>query len=290
MSPASRPADVIAPPGHVLDRVVRRALEEDLGDAGDVTSQAALPGAASAKAAFRAREDGRVAGTVLLERIFKRLDADATVRVHVADGAEVRALDVIAEVSGSAAAVLGGERVALNLLCHLSGIATATRGYVDAIDGALARIAHTRKTTPGLRALEIYAVRCGGGAAHRFNLSDAILIKDNHVAIAGGVGAALMAARAKAGHMSHISVEVDTLAQLEEALRYSPDVVLLDNFAVEDLQKAVRLVGSRCVTEASGGVTLETVKAIADTGVDIISVGALTHSVRALDIGLDMPA
>jgi nicotinate-nucleotide pyrophosphorylase (carboxylating) len=191
-------------------------------------------------------------------------------------------------VTGPAASVFAGERVALNLIARLCGTATLTAAYVAAIDGLMARIAHTRKTTPGLRALETYAVLCGGGASHRFGLHDAVLVKDNHIAVAGGVGAALMAVRARAGHMVHVSVEVDTLDQLDEALRYGPDVVLLDNFSIGDLEKAVRLAGSRCVTEASGGVTLETVRAIAETGVDVISVGALTHSAPSLDLGLDV--
>jgi nicotinate-nucleotide pyrophosphorylase (carboxylating) len=220
--------------------------------------------------------------------VFARIDPRVEVRIDIADGAEIQPLDALAAVSGPAASVFSGERIALNLLQRLCGIATLTRAYVAAIDGSMAHITHTRKTTPGLRALETYAVLCGGGAPHRFALHDAVLIKDNHVAAAGGVGAALMAVRARAGHMVHVAVEVDGVDQLEEALRYSPDVVLLDNFTVADLEKAVRLVGSRCITEASGGVTLQTVRAIAETGVDVISVGALTHSAPSLDLGLDV--
>lgn len=281
-------ADIAPPPAHVIDRIVRTALDEDLGEGGDLTSAAVIPAGATAKAVFRAREAGRLAGGIVLARVFAALDGAMTVKLKLADGAAVAAGDVIAEAAGDARALLAGERTALNLLARLTGIATLTRAYVDAVDGALAHIAHTRKTTPGLRALETYAVRCGGGAAHRLGLHDAVLIKDNHVAVAGGVGPALMAARARAGHMTHVSVEVDTLDQLEEALRYSPDVVLLDNFSLEDLAKAVRLVGSRCTTEASGGVTLETARAIAETGVDVISVGALTHGAKSVDIGLDV--
>jgi nicotinate-nucleotide pyrophosphorylase (carboxylating) len=272
----------------VINRVIETGLAEDLGEAGDLTSQHTLPPGARCTAAFRARAAGRIAGGVLLAPLFARLDPEAKVKIALADGANASGGADIAEVSGSAAAVLAGERLALNLMSRLSGIATLTRAYVAAVDGAMARIAHTRKSTPGLRALETYAVRCGGGSSHRLGLHDAILIKDNHVAVAGGVGPALMAVRAKAGHMTHVAVEVDTLDQLEEALRYSPDVVLLDNFPLENLRKAVRLVGSRCITEASGGVTLDTVHAIAETGVDVISVGALTHSAPALDIGLDI--
>jgi len=281
---------IAPPPAHVIDRVVRMALAEDLGDNGDLTSDVTLPDDATASAVFRARAGGCLAGAILLAPIFAALSDTMKVRLNLTDGAAIKPLDVIAEVSGDARALLAGERVALNLLARLTGIATLTRAYVDAIDGTLARIAHTRKTTPGLRALETYAVRAGGGAAHRFALHDAVLIKDNHIAIAGGVSAALMSARARAGHMTHISVEVDTLDQLDEALRYSPDVVLLDNFSLDDLTKAVRLVGSRSTTEASGGVTLETVRAIAETGVDVISVGALTHGATSLDIGLDIDA
>jgi len=279
---------IAPPPAHVIDRVVRMALEEDLGDGGDLTSESTLPQGATAKAVFRARHGGRLAGGIVLAPVFAALSATMEVHVERADGTEIKAVDVIAEISGDARAILAGERVALNLLARLSGVATLTQTYVDAIDGTMARITHTRKTTPGLRALETYAVRAGGGAPHRLGLHDAVLIKDNHIAIAGGVGPAMMSARVHAGHMTHISVEVDTLDQLDEALRYAPDVVLLDNFSLDDLAKAVRVVGSRCVIEASGSVNLDTVRAIAETGVDVISVGALTHSATSLDIGLDI--
>jgi nicotinate-nucleotide pyrophosphorylase (carboxylating) len=288
MSQKTRIESPPAPPAQVIGRVVRQALDEDVSDAGDLTTRYALPHDAKAKGFVRTRAPGRRAGGIVLAEVFSRLDPELQVRALAADGADVAAGETIAEISGAATGLLAGERVALNLLAHLSGVATLTRAYVAAIDGLMARIAHTRKTTPGLRALEVYAVQCGGGAAHRFGLHDAVLVKDNHVAIAGGIGAALMAVRARAGHMVHVSVEVDTLAQLDEALRYSPDVVLLDNFSIPDLEKAVRMVGSRCVTEASGGVTLETVRAVAETGVDVISVGALTHSAPALDVGLDV--
>lgn len=275
-------------PAHVLDAAARRAVEEDLGEWGDLTTQAAIPADATVKAVIRARAAGRVAGVEVARAVFRVVDPAVMVEVHIPDGADVAALDAIATICGPAAGVLAGERAALNFIGRLSGVATLTAAYVAAVDGAMTRIAGTRKTTPGLRALEKHAVRAGGGAAHRFGLDDAILVKDNHVAIAGGIDAAMMAARARAGHMTHISVEVDTLAQLEVALRYSPDVVLLDNFSLGDLAEGVRMTGGRCTVEASGGVTLETVRAIAETGVDIISVGALTHSAPALDVGLDI--
>jgi nicotinate-nucleotide pyrophosphorylase (carboxylating) len=271
----------------VIERIVRDALAEDLGAAGDVTSALSLPPGATISAQFRARAAGRVAGTAVIAATFSALDPLTSGRVLIPDGADVDAGQAIAEVRGPAYGVLAGERVALNLLGRLCGIATLTRTYVQAVDGTKARITHTRKTTPGLRALETYAVRCGGGIAHRQGLYDAVLIKDNHVAAGGGVGAALGAVRARAGHMLRVSVEVDSLDQLAEALPLEPDVVLLDNFSLSDLAEAVRIVAGRCVTEASGGVSPATVRAIAETGVDVISVGALTHSAPQLDIGLD---
>jgi nicotinate-nucleotide pyrophosphorylase (carboxylating) len=215
------------------------------------------------------------------------MDPAARFEVLIGDRADAEAGAVLARVEGDARALLSAERVALNLLGRLSGVATLTRAYVRAVQGTRARIVCTRKTTPGLRALEKYAVRCGGGVNHRFGLDDAILIKDNHVAACGGVGPALERARAAAGHLMKIEIEVDSLDQLEQALPYRPDVIMLDNFALADLAEAVRRVGGAVVLEASGGVTLETVGAIARTGVDAISVGALTHSAPVLDIGLD---
>ncbi len=288
MTPRTPAVDLTPLPAHVVNALIDRALAEDLGEIGDATSQAALPADARAKAVIRSRVRGRVAGMDAAAAAFIRLDPAVTVQVFAPDGADIAELDAIAEVEGPAVSLLGAERVALNLLGRLSGIATLTKAYVEAVDGALARIAGTRKTTPGLRALEKHAIRAGGGSPHRFGLDDAILVKDNHIAIAGGVDAALMAVRARAGHMAHVSVEVDTLEQLEIALRYTPDVILVDNFSVDDIAEAVRLVGGRCTVEASGGVTLETVRAIAETGVDVISVGALTHSAPALDVGLDI--
>lgn len=279
---------MIAPlPDLLIEPVVRHALEEDLGRAGDLTGAACIPTGARLKAVFAARKAGRIAGLDCARIALRLLDPAATLNLILADGADAQAGAVLAEVEGDARAVLSAERVALNLLQRLSGVATLTRAYVSAVEGTRARIVDTRKTTPGLRALEKYAVRCGGGVNHRLGLDDAILIKDNHVAVCGGVGPALDRARAAAGHLVKIELEVDSLAQLEEALPYAPDVIMLDNFSLEDLRQAVALTDRRVVLEASGGVSLDTVRAIAETGVDVISVGALTHSAPALDIGLD---
>lgn len=288
MKPRAPALELPPLPPWVAEAAARRALEEDLGEAGDVTSEAALPLGAKTKAVIAARARGRVAGMQVAQAVFRLADPSVRVVVTAPDGADVNALDPLCTVEGDARAILMAERAALNFLGRLSGIATLTRAYAAAVDGLMTHIAATRKTTPGLRALEKHAVRAGGGAAHRFGLFDAILVKDNHIAIAGGVGAALMAVRARAGHMAHVGVEVDGLAELEEALRYAPDVVLLDNFALPQIAEAVRLVGARCTVEASGGVTLETVRAIAETGVDVVSVGALTHSAPALDVGMDI--
>jgi nicotinate-nucleotide pyrophosphorylase (carboxylating) len=215
------------------------------------------------------------------------LDPGATVEPLSADGQAVPAGTALARVSGNARAILAAERTALNLLGRLCGVATLTQDFVDAISGTKAKITDTRKTTPGLRALEKYAVRCGGGVNHRFGLDDAILIKDNHVAACGSVGEAVRRAKAYAGHLVKVEVEVDSLLQLREALAHDPDVIMLDNFGLEDMREAVKLVGGRVTLEASGGVNLETVREIAETGVDVISIGALTHSARVVDIGLD---
>lgn len=268
-------------------RAVSAALTEDLGDAGDITSRATIAEDASAAAAIVTREPGRIAGLQLVEAAFKSLDHDIDFAVLVPDGADADSDAVVAKLSGRARAILGAERVALNYLCHLSGIATLTRDYVNAIEGTGARISCTRKTTPGLRAFEKYAVRAGGGMNHRFGLYDAILIKDNHVAAAGGVGNAIAAARAHAGHMVSIEVEVDTLEQLDAALEHPIDAALLDNMNTEQLSEAVRRARGKVILEASGGVNLQTVREIAQTGVDVISSGALTHSAAALDLSLD---
>jgi len=274
-------------PDLLIDPVVRAALLEDLGRAGDITAAACVPAGARLNARFAARKAGRIAGLDCARLAIAALDPAASFKVLIADGSDAPAGGVLAEVEADARALLSAERVALNLLGRLSGVATATAAYVRAIEGTGARITCTRKTTPGLRALEKYAVRCGGGINHRYGLDDAILIKDNHIVASGGIGAALARAKAAAGHLVKIEIEVDSLDQLDEALAGGPDVIMLDNFTLADLRTAVARAKGHAILEASGGVTLETVRAIAETGVDVISSGALTHSSPALDIGLD---
>ena len=274
-------------PRHLISRAVEQALAEDLGGIGDVTTEATVAADQTASATFGARRAGVIAGLAVAGATFQALDARVVFEPLVSDGDRVAAGDATARVSGPARSLLAGERVALNFLCHMSGIATLTRRYVDIVAGTGARIIDTRKTTPGLRAFEKYAVRCGGGGNHRSGLFDAILIKDNHIVAAGGLEAAIEAARAHAGHMVKIEVEVGDLDELAVALQYPIDAVLLDNMDPATLVQAVALVNGRVVTEASGGVSLETVRAIADSGVDLISVGALTHSAPILDLGLD---
>jgi nicotinate-nucleotide pyrophosphorylase (carboxylating) len=274
-------------PDLLIDPVVRAALLEDLGRAGDITAAACVPAGARLNARFSARKAGRIAGLDCARLAIAALDPGASFEVLIGDGEDAFASGVLAEVEADARALLSAERVALNLLGRLSGVATATAAYARAIEGTGARITCTRKTTPGLRALEKYAVRCGGGINHRYGLDDAILIKDNHIVASGGIGAALARARAAAGHLVKIEIEVDTLDQLDEALAGGPDVIMLDNFTLADLRTAVARAKGHAILEASGGVTLETVRAIAETGVDVISSGALTHSAPALDIGLD---
>ncbi len=283
----SKPASTKGFPSFEAKRAVKAALEEDLGLAGDITTQATVDENTHVTAAIVARAPGRIAGLQCAEAAFGMCDRSVKFESVVADGGDVTPGDTLAHVSGSAAAILTGERVALNFLCHLSGIATATRAFANAIEGTRAHICCTRKTTPGLRALEKYAVRAGGGRNHRFGLFDAVLIKDNHIAAAGGIEAAVNRARAHAGHLIQIEVEVDTLAQLDEVLSLDVDAVLLDNMNLSDLAKAVRRADGEIMTEASGGVSLENVREIAQTGVDLISVGALTHSPKALDLALD---
>ena len=281
-------------PDLLIEPVVRMALAEDLGRAGDVTAQACIPEGARMKAVFAARQPGVLAGIDCVRLTVLAMDPAATIVLKRRDGEAFAAGDVLAEVEADARAFLAAERTALNLLGRLCGIATLTRAYVEAVRGTRTRIADTRKTTPGLRALEKHAVVCGGGANHRFGLDDAILIKDNHVAVCGGVSAAVRRARAAVGHLMKIEVEVDSLDQLDQALAETPDVIMLDNFSLEDLTEAVRRRKTSpfgaVILEASGGVNLDTVAAIARTGVDVISVGALTHSAPALDIGLDATA
>ncbi|TIO13936.1 MAG: carboxylating nicotinate-nucleotide diphosphorylase [Mesorhizobium sp.] len=276
-------------PAIMIEPAVRAALLEDLGRAGDLTTDAIVPKDHRATTVLAARQTGIVAGLDLAMLAFRLVDPGVEMTVERADGSKVVPGEIIATVTGSARAMLTAERTALNFLCHLSGIATATASMVAAVRGHSARIVCTRKTTPGLRALEKYAVRAGGGSNHRFGLDDAILIKDNHIAIAGGIRPAIERARTYAGHLVKIEVEVDTLAQLEAALRLAPDAVLLDNMTVDDLRQAVAMVAGRAITEASGRITLDTVAEIAATGVDLISVGWLTHSAPILDIGLDYP-
>ena len=277
----------VLPPLLVAD-AVRAALKEDLGRAGDITSLATIPEKAKAEAVISARKPGTLAGLALAEAAFAAIDPAVQFKALKRDGDRLAAGAVVARVKGPARAVLSAERVALNYLCHLSGIATETARLVALVAHTSARICCTRKTTPGLRAFEKYAVRCGGGWNHRFGLDDAILIKDNHIAVAGGVAEAIRRARAFAGHLVKIEVEVDSLDQLAEALTAGPDVVLLDNMKPTMLRKAVALVAGRARTEASGGITPDTVAAVAETGVDYISSGWITHSAPALDLGLDI--
>jgi len=274
-------------PDILIAPVIRAALAEDLGRAGDITARACVPADARLTADFAARRGGVVAGLSVIRLTLRELDADATVDPLTEDGQTVPAGTALARVSGNARAILTAERTALNLLGRLCGVATLTQDFVEAVSGTGAKITDTRKTTPGLRQLEKYAVRCGGGINHRFGLDDAILIKDNHVAACGSVGEAVRRAKAFAGHLVKVEVEVDSLVQLQEALAHDPDVIMLDNFSLGDLREAVRIADGRVTLEASGGVSLETVRDIAETGVDVISVGALTHSARVLDIGLD---
>jgi nicotinate-nucleotide pyrophosphorylase (carboxylating) len=274
-------------PDLLIASIVRAAILEDIGRAGDITALACVPADAELRAVFAVRRGGVVAGLACARLALMELDPHAHFHHDTLDGQVVAAGAPLATISGNARAILTAERTALNLLGRLSGIATLTRDFVDAVEGTKARITDTRKTTPGLRALEKYAVRCGGGVNHRFGLDDAILIKDNHVAACGSVGEAIRRAKAFAGHLTKVEVEVDSLVQLQEALACDPDVIMLDNFSLDDLRDAVEVAGGRVTLEASGGVSLETVRAIAETGVDVISVGALTHSAKVLDIGLD---
>ena len=274
-------------PTLVIEPLVRAALIEDLGHAGDITTDAVVSAEARAETALVARAPGLVAGLDLALLAFKLLDPAILATVLRPDGSCLSPGDVIATVAGPARGILTAERVALNFLCHLSGIATVTVGIVEVVRGHRARITCTRKTTPGLRAVQKYAVRVGGGANHRFGLDDAVLIKDNHIAAAGGIRPAIERVRASIGHLVKVEVEVDTLAQLEEALAVGVDAVLLDNMRPEELRRAVAMVDGRATTEASGGVTPATARAIAASGVDLVSIGWLTHSVTALDIGLD---
>ena len=272
----------------LAEPVVRAALYEDLGRAGDITSEAIVPQAAEVAALLAARREGTLAGLEVALLAFSLIDPDLRIEPLARDGERLARGQRVARVAGRARPILAAERTALNFLSRLCGIATATRAFADAILGYKAKIVCTRKTTPLLRGLEKYAVRMGGGANHRFGLDDAMLIKDNHVALAGGVRKAVERARAQAGHLVKIELEVDTLAQLEEGLALGVDAVLLDNMEPPTLAEAVRMVAGRAVTEASGRITLDTVAAVAAAGVDLISSGYITHSAPILDLGLDI--
>jgi len=274
------------PPARI-NQAVTLALAEDMGDAGDITSAAVLPAHATAHAQIIARETGCIAGLGLAEAAFALSDPAIRVTCHLDDGADVTPGTAVLDVEGNARAILGAERVALNFLGHLSGIASTTQAIVTAVAGHRAKICCTRKTTPGLRIFEKHAVRTGGGVNHRFGLYDGILIKDNHIAIAGGIDPAIEAALAQAGHMVSVEVEVDDLAQLHQALVHPVDAILLDNMTTDELAEAVKIIDGRVISEASGRVTVDTAPAIAATGVDLISVGWITHSAPCLDFGLD---
>jgi len=279
----------IAPlPALLYHDVVRRALLEDLGRAGDVTTDAVCPPDQSGRARVVARAAGRLAGIDASLLAFRLLDSEARLDVRLPDGGDAAAGDTVACVAGRARALLAAERTALNLLGHLSGIATVTRDVVARLEGLPTRVAATRKTTPGLRALEKHAMRLGGGTPHRYGLDDAVLVKDNHVALAGGIAEAVRRVRAGVGHLVKVEVEVDTLEQLEEALAAGVEAVLLDNMDIPTLREAVRRAKGRALTEASGGIRPETIRAVAETGVDLVSLGWLTHSAPSLDVALDV--
>jgi nicotinate-nucleotide pyrophosphorylase (carboxylating) len=271
----------------MLEPLVRAALLEDLGRAGDLTTDAIVPAQARAEAALVARQPGVVAGLDLAALAFRLVEPAITIRIERPDGTRLASGDCLATIEGPARGMLTAERVALNFLGHLSGVATATATLVDAVQGHKARICCTRKTMPGLRSVQKYAVRVGGGSNHRFGLDDGVLIKDNHIAAAGGVAAAIKAARSGVGHLVKIEVEVDTLDQLDEAMTTGVDAVLLDNMGPDRLSEAVRRIAGRAIAEASGRITPATAPAIAAAGVDLISAGWLTHSASVLDIGLD---
>jgi len=278
---------VAALPSVILEPLVRMALAEDLGRSGDITSNSTVPAETHARVVIGSREEGRIAGLDLAELAFKIVDPTLTVKRLKAEGSDVKKGDEIMEIEGKARSILTAERVALNFVGRMSGVATLTLKMVRAVGNHKARIAATRKTTPGLRAIEKYAVQVGGGIPHRYGLDDAILIKDNHIAMAGGVRIAIRNAKQNIGHTVKIECEVDTLAQLQEVLEEGVDIVMLDNMSLDDMSAAVKLVAGRAVIEASGGVTLDRIPKIAATGVDLISSGAITHSAPNFDVGLD---
>ncbi|WP_135078758.1 carboxylating nicotinate-nucleotide diphosphorylase [Terasakiella sp. SH-1] len=271
----------------LIEPAVRAALAEDLGRGGDLTTDMVIDDDAWVKASINARQVGALSGIDFAEMAFDLIDPRVDMEVYIADGGRVQPGDTVAVLEGPARVILTAERVALNYLGHLSGIASETRKIVDAVAHTDVRITCTRKTTPGLRAFEKYAVRCGGGFNHRFGLDDGLMIKDNHIAACGGITQAVERAKAKVGHMVKIELEVDNLTQLEEGLKAGADVILLDNMGPDLLKEAVKMIDGRAVAEASGGVTLDTAPAIAESGVDVISIGWLTHSSPCLDLGMD---
>ena len=286
-------ADKLYLPQPIIDEAVMAALKEDLGRAGDITTLATIPETAHAKAVIASREDGVVSGIPLAESAFRQIGKwhgeIVTFSPQMEDGTEIHPGDVVARIFGPARLVLSAERIALNFMGRMSGIATSTHQFVKLTEGTNAKIACTRKTIPGMRAFEKYAVKCGGGSNHRFGLDDAILIKDNHIAVAGSVTEAIRRSREYVGHLVKVEVEVDTLDQLKEAIACKPDVIMLDNMGPEKLREALALMeGTGIVSEASGGVSPETVKAVAATGVDFISTGYITHSAPNFDLGLDI--
>ena len=275
-------------PAFLVSDAVRMALAEDMGRAGDITTAATVPPTARAHALLAAREAGRIAGLDLCAAAFRTLDPGITIRIEIPDGADVAPGETIAVITGPARPILSAERVALNFTGRLSGVATATAHLVSLVAGTKARVTCTRKTTPGLRAFEKYAVRCGGGFNHRFALDDGVLIKDNHIVAAGGLTRAIEAARRGAGHMVHVEVEVDRLDQLDEALAAGANSILLDNMSPDMLREAVKRTNGRAILEASGNISAATIASVAATGVDLISSGAITHSAKCLDLGLDL--
>ena len=284
-------ADTAFPPALpqlLIDEAVRAALCEDFGRAGDITTNATIPVDARATAVLSSREAGTICGLGFARAAFALVDPLLSFEALVSEGAKVAQGQEIARIDGNARSILSAERVALNYLMHLSGISSHTARFVERIAGTSARVCDTRKTIPGMRAFAKYAVKCGGGTNHRFGLDDAILIKDNHVAVAGGVARAILSARAYAGHLVKIEVEVDDIEQLEEALSVKADVILLDNMGPELLETAVKINGGRAVLEASGNISLDTIKAVAQTGVDYISTSKITMAAPTLDIGLDI--
>lgn len=271
----------------IIEPLVRRALEEDLGRGGDITSASVIPLDARARVVMASRQEGIIAGLDVAELTFRMVDPALKISRLKNDGAEVKRGDDVMEVEGCARSILMAERVALNFVGRMSGIATLTQKMVKAVGNHKARICSTRKTTPGLRAVEKYAVKMGGGSAHRMGLDDAVMIKDNHIAMAGGVTVALRRAKESIGHTVKIEIEVDTLDQLKEVLAEGADIIMLDNMSLEDMAAAVKMIGGKSIIEASGNVTLERIPKIAATGVDMISSGALTHSAPNFDVGLD---